>query len=96
MGGAALFFIAGSNFLVSILQVNKCHRTFYFLECAGGNERNSAALEQSKYARLQRKIGVEIDSIFGAETEAAVRRIQHTRGLTVDGVENVKAWNAWL
>ncbi len=35
---------------------------------------------------LQRALGIAIDGVYGAETEAAVRRFQATRGLHVDGV----------
>jgi peptidoglycan hydrolase-like protein with peptidoglycan-binding domain len=35
---------------------------------------------------LQRALGINVDGIFGSETEAAVRRFQATRGLVVDGI----------
>lgn len=36
------------------------------------------------------------DSSFGPATEAAVRRFQKDRGLTIDGIVGVKTWSALL
>ena len=34
----------------------------------------------------------EIDGIFGAKTESAVRKFQQEKGLTVDGIVGVNTW----
>jgi len=36
--------------------------------------------------RLQKKLGIEADGIFGPDTDDAVRDYQRKRGLEVDGV----------
>ncbi|HEY3959284.1 MAG TPA: peptidoglycan-binding protein [Solirubrobacteraceae bacterium] len=47
----------------------------------------SAGAEGKQVELLQRALGVvTVDSVFGPETEAAVRRFQASRGLTADGV----------
>ena len=42
---------------------------------------------------LQRHLGVAVDGIFGAKTEAKVREVQQKNRLTVDGIVGPKTWN---
>ncbi len=41
---------------------------------------------------IQRRLGIEVDGIYGAVTETAVRNFQAARGLTVDGVAGPRFW----
>jgi peptidoglycan hydrolase-like protein with peptidoglycan-binding domain len=45
-------------------------------------------------AKLQRKLGVEANGIFGPKTEAAVRDFQRARGMVPDGIVGPKTWAA--
>lgn len=43
---------------------------------------------------LQTKLGLEIDGIFGRDTEAAVKSYQRSAGLVADGIVGFKTWKA--
>jgi peptidoglycan hydrolase-like protein with peptidoglycan-binding domain len=45
-----------------------------------------AGSEGRQVRLLQRALGIEVDGVYGPETEAAVRRFQTSRGLTADGI----------
>src|SRR5215211_1403325 len=45
-----------------------------------------AAQSKGEVRRLQRKLGVPADGVFGPQTERAVRRFQRRHGLVADGV----------
>lgn len=40
----------------------------------------------SAVRRLQRRLGIAVDGVFGRQTDRAVRRFQRRRGLEVDGI----------
>lgn len=44
--------------------------------------------------RVQEKVGVAADGIFGPNTEVAVRRFQTDKGLVPDGIVGPKTWEA--
>ena len=39
-------------------------------------------------------LGLAVDGIFGAKTEAAVKSFQHGKGLAVDGIVGPRTWEA--
>jgi peptidoglycan hydrolase-like protein with peptidoglycan-binding domain len=41
---------------------------------------------------IQTRAGIAADGIFGADTEAAVRRFQRDRGMVPDGIVGPKTW----
>ncbi len=45
-----------------------------------------AGSEGRQVSLLQQALGLQVDGVYGPETEAAVRRFQASRGLTADGV----------
>jgi len=44
--------------------------------------------------KVQAKVGVVADGIFGTKTEAAVRAFQSAHGLDPDGIVGPKTWRA--
>jgi peptidoglycan hydrolase-like protein with peptidoglycan-binding domain len=56
--------------------------TQHFITLRAGSEGRQVGL-------LQRALGLQVDGVYGPETEAAVRRFQASRGLKVDGVMGV-------
>ncbi|HEY8304362.1 MAG TPA: peptidoglycan-binding protein [Solirubrobacteraceae bacterium] len=62
---------------------------------ASSHARASTRLSGADAVRqLQEALHVEADGTFGAETEAAVKRMQAHRGLAVDGVVGPETWSA--
>jgi peptidoglycan hydrolase-like protein with peptidoglycan-binding domain len=63
---------------------------------AGASGAGEAAQQQSgsPVEVLQRALHVPVDGVFGAQKQAAVRRLQARHGLTVDGVVGPATWSA--
>lgn len=45
---------------------------------------------------LQKLLGLSVDGIFGAQTEAAVKKYQKEHGLVADGIVGSNTWNSLL
>ncbi|MGH2802385.1 MAG: peptidoglycan-binding domain-containing protein [Thermoleophilaceae bacterium] len=53
---------------------------------AGDGATATASQSRREVRRLQRRLGVPADGVFGPQTQRAVRRFQRRRGLVADGV----------
>ena len=53
-------------------------------------------LRELNYVNTDGKTPIAIDGSYGSNTEAAVKRFQQRRGITVDGICGVTTWNKLL
>jgi hypothetical protein len=63
-----------------------CGMTMVAPAVAGADVKAHAASKRGDVRKLQRKVGVTADGIFGPGTERAVKRWQRRHGLTADGI----------
>ncbi|GAC1661718.1 MAG: peptidoglycan-binding domain-containing protein [Flavisolibacter sp.] len=56
--------------------------------------RNSGIVQDLLVKKVQSKLNIEIDGLFGAKTEAALRNFQSGHGLVPDGIVGPKTWLA--
>jgi N-acetylmuramoyl-L-alanine amidase len=54
----------------------------------------SPYMQGEEVKKVQQKLGVAVDGIYGKETEAAVKAFQKANGLDVDGIVGEKTWAA--
>ena len=50
--------------------------------------------EGARVAKVQRRLGISSDGIFGSGTKRAVKRFQRRHGLTADGIVGPATWGA--
>ena len=63
-----------------------CGMTMGAPAVAGADVKAHAASKRGDIRKLQRKVGVTADGVFGPATERAVKRWQRRHGLTADGI----------
>lgn len=56
----------------------------------------SLGSQGSEVAELQQMLGLDVNGIFGPDTEAALKQYQSTKGLPATGVTDVATWAALL
>jgi peptidoglycan hydrolase-like protein with peptidoglycan-binding domain len=54
----------------------------------------TAVLRLQRALRRTADLGIALDGVFGAQTEAAVKEFQQASGLTVDGIVGALTWAA--
>ena len=55
---------------------------------------SGSAWSGARVKRLQRRLGLDADGVFGPATTAAVKRFQKSHGLTADGIVGEGTWSA--
>ncbi len=76
---AGLAATSGASHLASAAVPEPATTTEHVLTIESGNEGRQVRM-------LQQALGIQVDGVFGPETEAAVRAFQQSHNLTVDGI----------
>ncbi len=62
----------------------------------GDKDTEGNGVRRAQYLLREKGANIQADHIFGEATDAAVRKFQGSKGLTVDGIVGEKTWTALL